>query len=116
MPSGPEQLSPICLYVLTRAVDNVVRTANYEGKEFAQSKTFENQLMRLIFGFLGCAGSRTPAWRCQRHVLKPASGKRQCTKSREMGRDAAARFGFLRCAPVLDECALTPQIRVTDTM
>jgi AcrR family transcriptional regulator len=53
LPSGPEQLSLIGLYVLTRAVDNVVRTANYEGMAFAQSKEFEDELMRLIFGFLG---------------------------------------------------------------
>jgi hypothetical protein len=50
---GPERLSPIGLYVLTRAVDSVVRTANYEGMEFRQSKEFEDELMRLVFSFLG---------------------------------------------------------------
>jgi AcrR family transcriptional regulator len=53
LPTGPERLSPVGLYVLTRAIDSVVRTANYEGMEFRQSSEFEDELMRLIFSFLG---------------------------------------------------------------
>jgi AcrR family transcriptional regulator len=53
LPTGPERLSPIGLYILTRAVDSVVRTATYEGMDFVASKEFEDEIMRLIFGFLG---------------------------------------------------------------
>lgn len=53
VPSGPERLSPIGLYVLTHAVDNVVRMASYQRKDFAQSREFEDELMRLVFGFVG---------------------------------------------------------------
>lgn len=53
IPAGPEQLSPIGLYVLTRAVDSVVRTATYEAVDFINTRDFEDELIRLIFGFLG---------------------------------------------------------------
>jgi hypothetical protein len=53
LPHGPERLSPIGLYVITRAIDSVVRTATYEGVSFVGSKEFEDELIRLISGFLG---------------------------------------------------------------
>lgn len=53
LPPGPERLSPIGLFVLTRAVDSVVRLANYEEKDFAGSQEFEDELVRLVFSFIG---------------------------------------------------------------
>ena len=53
LPAGPERLSSIGLFVLTRAVDSVVRLANYEEKDFVGSKEFEDELVRLVFSFIG---------------------------------------------------------------
>jgi AcrR family transcriptional regulator len=53
LPPGPERLSTVGLYVLTRAVDSVVRSATYESVDFMTSREFEDELIRLIFGFLG---------------------------------------------------------------
>jgi AcrR family transcriptional regulator len=53
LPHGPERLSAIGLYVITRAIDSVVRTATYEGVSFVGTKEFEDELIRLISGFLG---------------------------------------------------------------
>lgn len=53
VPVGPERLSKVGLYILTRAIDSVVRAANYEGMPFAQEKEFEDELTRLIFAFVG---------------------------------------------------------------
>lgn len=52
LPSGPERLSPVALFVLTRAIDSVVRAANYEGTPFSDSTEFEDELVRLIVWFL----------------------------------------------------------------
>jgi len=53
LPTGPERLGPVGLYVLTRAIDSVARAASYEGMSFAQSQAFEDELTRLIFVYLG---------------------------------------------------------------
>ena len=50
-------MSSIGLFVLTRAVDSVVRLANYEEKVFAGSKEFEDELVRLVFSFIGWPAS-----------------------------------------------------------
>jgi hypothetical protein len=45
--------SPMTLLVLTRAVDSVIRTATYEGVAFLTSRAFEDELVRLVYGYLG---------------------------------------------------------------
>ena len=47
--------SRVELYVLTRALDGIVRTAVYDGMEFVGSKDFEDALLRLAFGFFGAS-------------------------------------------------------------
>ena len=42
----------IALFVLTRAVDSVIRTAGYEGVDFLRSRDFEDELVRLVYGYL----------------------------------------------------------------
>ena len=62
--ANPQQLFPggaapsrIALYVLTRAVDSVIRTATYENVEFLRDRAFEDELVRLVYGYLGAAPS-----------------------------------------------------------
>ena len=62
--ANPQQLFPggaapsrIALYVLTRAVDSVIRTATYENVEFLRGRAFEGELVRLVYGYLGAAPS-----------------------------------------------------------
>lgn len=50
--------SRISLYVLTRAIDGVIRTATYESVEFRESPEFESELVRLVFSYLAGAGTR----------------------------------------------------------
>jgi AcrR family transcriptional regulator len=47
--------SAIGLFVLTRAVDAVIRTASYEAVDFLGSRTFEDEIVRLVYGYLGHA-------------------------------------------------------------
>lgn len=47
--------SRVELYVLTRALDGIVRTAVYDGMDFVSSKDFEDSLLRLAFGFFGAS-------------------------------------------------------------
>lgn len=47
--------SAIGLYVLTRAVDSVIRTAAYENVAFLRERAFEDELVRLVYGYLGGA-------------------------------------------------------------
>ena len=56
--------------------------------------------------------SRTLACRCLRHALKPRSEKRQGTKSREVERDGATRYGVLKRIQVVVEYVLFRQMRV----
>jgi AcrR family transcriptional regulator len=51
LPKGAVAPSHIGLFVLTRAVDGVIRTATYEGVDFLTSQTFEDELMRLVMGY-----------------------------------------------------------------
>jgi AcrR family transcriptional regulator len=44
--------SQIGLYVLTRAVDGVIRTATYDQVTFLNSPEFETELLRLVYGYL----------------------------------------------------------------
>jgi len=47
--------SRITLFVLTRAVDSVIRTATYEHVDFLHERAFEDELVRLVYGYLGNA-------------------------------------------------------------
>lgn len=51
-PKGALAPSPIGMYVLTRAVDSVIRTAAYEGVAFLSSPAFEDELVRLVNAYL----------------------------------------------------------------
>jgi AcrR family transcriptional regulator len=51
LPKGSRPLSPIALFVLTRAVDGVVRAATYEDAKFIGSEDFEDELTRMILGY-----------------------------------------------------------------
>jgi len=52
LPRGARTLSPIGMYILTRAVDSVIRTATYENVAFLSSQAFEDELVRLVTGYL----------------------------------------------------------------
>jgi AcrR family transcriptional regulator len=52
---GGQAPSRMSLFILTRAVDGVIRTASYEGVAFLASREFEDELVRLVYGFLGQA-------------------------------------------------------------
>lgn len=51
-PQGFVLPSEIGMYVLTRAVDSVVRTATYENVRFLAAPAFEDEIVRLVRGFL----------------------------------------------------------------
>lgn len=53
LPPGAAIPSEIGLFVVTRAVDSVIRTATYEAVPFLESREFEDELLRLVRGFLG---------------------------------------------------------------
>lgn len=53
LPPDAKPLSPIGMYVLTRAVDAVVRAATYEDAGFIGTPEFEDEMVRLIYGYLG---------------------------------------------------------------
>ncbi|HEY1929841.1 MAG TPA: hypothetical protein VGG92_20415, partial [Caulobacteraceae bacterium] len=42
----------IGLFIITRAIDGVVRTATYDGVPFLESREFEDELLRLVRGYL----------------------------------------------------------------
>jgi AcrR family transcriptional regulator len=44
--------SRIGLFVLTRAVDGVIRTATYENVDFLAARAFEDEVVRLVYGYL----------------------------------------------------------------
>ncbi len=52
MPARARKLSPVALYVLTRTVDGLVRTATYENVPFLGSPEFEDEIVRLVNGYL----------------------------------------------------------------
>ena len=51
LPAGATLPSPIGMFVLTRAVDSVIRSATYEGVSFISSPAFEDELVRLVSGY-----------------------------------------------------------------
>lgn len=55
LPKGVRAPSRIGLFVLTRAVDGVIRTATYEGADFVGSDAFEDELLRLVNGYFAAA-------------------------------------------------------------
>jgi AcrR family transcriptional regulator len=50
----PEGAAPsdIGLFIITRAIDGVIRTATYEAVPFLESREFEDELLRLVKGYL----------------------------------------------------------------
>lgn len=52
----PSTPSPVGLFILTRAVDSVVRLAAYEQASFLHSREFEDDLVRLVEGYFRPAG------------------------------------------------------------
>lgn len=61
LPPGAKAPSHIGLFVLTRAVDSVIRTATYEGVDFIESEAFEDELVRLVLGYFALAERPTVA-------------------------------------------------------
>lgn len=51
-PQGSAEISKIGLFVLTRAVDSVVRAATYEDAPFIGSKDFEDELTLLVLAYV----------------------------------------------------------------
>jgi AcrR family transcriptional regulator len=56
LPKGAAAPSQIGLFVLTRAVDGVIRTATYEDVDFLTSQSFEDDLTRLVMGYFASPG------------------------------------------------------------
>ena len=52
LPANAKPPSPIALFVLTRAVDSVVRAATYEDAKFIASREFEDELTRLVLAYV----------------------------------------------------------------
>ena len=52
LPANARPLSPIALFILTRAVDGVVRAATYEDAKFIASTTFEDELTELVLRYI----------------------------------------------------------------
>ena len=52
LPAGAAKPSEIGMFVISRAVDSVIRTATYEAVPFLESREFEDELIRLVHGYL----------------------------------------------------------------
>ena len=52
LPEGVAPLSSIGLFIITRAIDGIIRTATYEAVPFLESREFEDELLRLVRGYL----------------------------------------------------------------
>jgi AcrR family transcriptional regulator len=52
LPEGSKLPSPVGMFVITRAVDSVIRSASYEGVAFLESREFEDEIARLIAAYL----------------------------------------------------------------
>lgn len=52
LPPGAPAPSPISLFILTRAVDSVVRAATYEDAPYLGTRAFEDELVRLVNSYL----------------------------------------------------------------
>jgi AcrR family transcriptional regulator len=62
LPRGASLPSPIGMFVLTSAVDSVIRAATYEGVSFISSMAFEDELVRLVSGYFALPpGAGAPA-------------------------------------------------------
>ena len=59
LPAGSSLPSPIGMFVLTRAVDSVIRAATYEGVAFIGSAEFEDELVRLVSGYFAWPAGAT---------------------------------------------------------
>jgi AcrR family transcriptional regulator len=57
LPDSTEMPSHIGLFIVTRAIDGVIRTATYEAVPFLESREFEDELLRLVKGYLGLASA-----------------------------------------------------------
>jgi len=57
LPRGSSLPSPIGMFVLTRAVDSVIRAATYEGVAYLGSAAFEDELVRLVSGYFAWPAS-----------------------------------------------------------
>ena len=55
LPTGAATPSDVGLFVITCAVDSVIRTATYEAVPFLHSRAFEDELLRLVQGYLDAA-------------------------------------------------------------
>lgn len=51
-PHGARPLTPVAIYVLTRAVANTIRGAAIENSRVLDEPEFEDELVRLVLGFL----------------------------------------------------------------
>lgn len=52
LPGNIKPPSPLALFVLTRAVDGVVRAATYEDAKFIASQEFEDELTHMVWTYL----------------------------------------------------------------
>ena len=52
LPEGATIPSEIGMFVLTRAIDSVIRTAVYDAVPFLESRAFEDELLKLVRGYL----------------------------------------------------------------
>lgn len=52
LPEGAATPSEVGLFIITRAIDGVIRTATYEAVPFLESREFEDELLRLVKGYL----------------------------------------------------------------
>jgi AcrR family transcriptional regulator len=52
LPAGVATPSAIGMFVITRALDNVIRTATYDAVPFLDSREFEDELLKLVRGYL----------------------------------------------------------------
>jgi hypothetical protein len=59
LPANSRVPSPIALFVLTRAVDGVVRAATYENASFIASREFEDELTRMVTGYFTAEAARS---------------------------------------------------------
>jgi AcrR family transcriptional regulator len=52
---GGKPPSPIGLFVISRALDNIIRVATYEGVAFLNTPAFEDELVRLVRGYFSAS-------------------------------------------------------------
>ncbi len=56
LPEGAAMPSTIGLFVITRAVDCLIRTATYEAVPFLESREFEDEILKLVRNYLKADG------------------------------------------------------------